>query len=100
MAWLEFDQQDAWYGLHWKTRSLQAYAGARPFAWIDDEITDADRAWVSTHHPAAALLRRVDPRRGITDEDFSTLDRWVRSTVRSAQRGDTTAHDHDTERSA
>ena len=84
VTWLEFEQQDAWYGLHWKTRSLAAYAGARPFAWIDDEITDADRTWVAAHHNGSALLHRVDPRAGLTDEDFSALDRWIRSTTTSA----------------
>lgn len=29
------------------------WSTGRPFAWVDDEITDADRRWVSTHHPAA-----------------------------------------------
>lgn len=83
--WLEFEQQDAWYGLHWKTRSLVAHAGARPFAWIDDEITDADRTWVSTHHQGPALLHRVDPRRGLTNADFSALNQWVRSTGTSTR---------------
>jgi hypothetical protein len=33
-----------------------AWADGRPFVWVDDEITDADRNWASTHHPAPALL--------------------------------------------
>lgn len=84
VAWLEFEQQDAWYGLHWKTRSLVTYAGTRPFAWIDDEITDADRTWGAAHHNGRALLHRVDPRTGLTDEDFDVLDQWIRSTATSA----------------
>ena len=31
-------------GLHWKTRGLVEWAAGRPFVWIDDEITDFDRA--------------------------------------------------------
>ncbi|MFD7987431.1 HAD domain-containing protein [Kitasatospora indigofera] len=65
-------------GLHWKTRALVGRAGGRPFAWVDDEITAADRAWVSAHHEGAALLHRVDPRTGLTGADFAALDSWLR----------------------
>ncbi|MFF8769424.1 hypothetical protein [Kitasatospora sp. NPDC015120] len=65
-------------GLHWKTRGLVAWAGGRPFAWVDDEITGADRAWVAVHHPGPALLHRVDPRVGLTDGDYAVLDAWLR----------------------
>lgn len=47
-------------GLHWKTRPLVAWAAGRPFVWLDDEITPTDAAWVAAHHPAPALLHRVD----------------------------------------
>lgn len=84
MTWLQFEQQDAWHGLHRKTRSLVTHADARPFAWIDDEITGADQAWVATHHNGLALLHRIDPRAGLADEDFKLLDHWIRSTATSA----------------
>lgn len=64
--------------LHWKTRELVGYAAGRPFVWLDDEVGDADRDWVATHHPAPALLHRVDPRTGLTDEDFAAVSRWLR----------------------
>ncbi|MFI7410435.1 HAD domain-containing protein [Streptomyces sp. NPDC049627] len=65
------------HGLHWKTRPLVARAAGHPFVWVDDEITDADRAWVAGHHPSAALLHRVDPRQGLTDRDFTVLEEWL-----------------------
>lgn len=71
--------EDARYGLHWKTRPLLGWAAGRPFAWVDDEITDTDEAWVEAHHSGPALLCRVDPRRGITDEDYATLGSWLRT---------------------
>jgi hypothetical protein len=43
------DDQDERDGLHWKTRTLVDWAAGRAFAWVDDEITNPDRAWVS--HP-------------------------------------------------
>lgn len=74
------EREDQWFGLHWKTRTLAAWADGRPFVWVDDEITDADRDWLSTHHPAPTLLHRVAPSRGLTGDDFAVLGRWLRAT--------------------
>ncbi|MGW4890866.1 HAD domain-containing protein [Kitasatospora sp. NPDC004240] len=74
----ELDDRDARRGLHWKTRALVGRAAGRPFAWVDDELTDADRSWVAAHHPGPALLHRVDPRRGLTAADYEALDTWLR----------------------
>lgn len=71
------DARDAPAGLHWKTRTLVGHAAGRPFAWVDDEVTGADRAWVRAHHPGPALLRRVDARLGLTDADFAALGAWL-----------------------
>lgn len=73
----ETEEQDARQSLHWKTRGLITWAAGRPFAWVDDEITDADRAWVADHH-GNALLHRIDPRHGLTDADYLELDTWLR----------------------
>ncbi|MBD0673027.1 hypothetical protein [Streptomyces sp. CBMA156] len=73
------DAEDGPGGVHWKTRTLVEWAGGRPFAWVDDEITGADRRWVAAHSPTRALLHRVDPRRGLGDADFTALDAWLRA---------------------
>ncbi|MGP4025982.1 HAD domain-containing protein [Actinomadura sp. 3N407] len=75
----EHDREDRWFGLCWKTRTLVNWADGRPFAWVDDEITDADRDWVSAHHRGRFLLHHVRPFRGLTDEDFAALDKWLRA---------------------
>lgn len=49
------------------------------FAWVDDEIGDADRRWVSAHHPGPALLHRVDPVSGLGNGDFAVLEAWLRT---------------------
>lgn len=76
--WPEPSEQDERAGLHWKTRALVDRAAGRPFAWVDDEITGTDRAWVAAHHPAAALLHKVDPREGLTDADYAVLAVWTK----------------------
>ncbi|WP_438292625.1 HAD domain-containing protein [Streptomyces sp. HUAS TT7] len=79
VTWPEAYEDDEQGGLHWKTRALVDYAAGRPFAWVDDEITAADRAWVAAHVRDRALLHRVDPRQGLTDADFAALEGWLRT---------------------
>ncbi|GGQ30630.1 HAD domain-containing protein [Streptosporangium pseudovulgare] len=73
------EREDQWFGLCWKTRTLVNWAGGHPFAWVDDEITDADKEWVAAHHSGRALLHHVESYRGLTDEDFTALDQWLRA---------------------
>ncbi|WP_082345520.1 hypothetical protein [Kitasatospora sp. MY 5-36] len=63
-------------GVFWKTPQIVTWAQGRPFAWVDDLITDADRIWVEAHHPAPALLHHIDPKAGLTAEDFALLADW------------------------
>lgn len=74
----EREREDTRFGLHWKTRALVAWAAGRDFVWVDDEISDADRDWVSKHHAGRALLHHVDSARGLSDEDFVALDAWLK----------------------
>ncbi|MFD7068694.1 HAD domain-containing protein [Streptomyces sp. NPDC059913] len=73
------EREDQWYRLHWKTRTLAAWADGRPFARVDDGITGADQNWVNARHPAPTLLHPVTPSLGLTDEDFAALDQWLRA---------------------
>lgn len=63
--------------LHWKTRTLVETAAGRPFVWVDDEISDLDRAWVAAQHQGPALLHHVDSAIGLTDTDLATLGAWL-----------------------
>jgi len=71
------DDEDPVHGLHWKTLFLTRWAAGRPFVWLDDETTDADRRWVAASHPARALLHRIDPYVGLTEADFSAIHQWL-----------------------
>ena len=74
----EDELEDRWFNLHWKTRTLVAWANGRPFAWVDDEIADTDIEWVAARHHGRALLYRVDASQGITHHDLEALDTWFR----------------------
>lgn len=77
VEWLEQEASDAWEGLHWKTRTLHEWAAGRPYAWVDDEITAADHAWVAARCGERALLHHVSPQDGLTDADFDVLRSWL-----------------------
>lgn len=64
-------------GLHWKTASLVRYAAGGPFVWLDDEIRDVDRQWVEAAHPGPALLHKVSPTSGLTEDDLAVVKAWV-----------------------
>ncbi|MDI3407140.1 hypothetical protein [Streptomyces cavernicola] len=61
----------------WKTQYVLEYAAGGPFAWVDDDITAHDRAYVRENHLAAALLLHVDPGTGLVRADFDALADWA-----------------------
>jgi Swiss Army Knife RNA repair-like protein len=65
-------------GAHWKLGAIDAYAGDRPLAWVDDAHDDACRAW-ATARPAPTLLVATEPPVGLTDPDVEGLERWART---------------------
>lgn len=64
-------------GVHWKTGPLVEYAAGRPFAWVDDEQSDLDTAYVAAHHTGPWLLHHVNPRIGLREDDFRALADFV-----------------------
>ncbi|MEV0494888.1 hypothetical protein [Streptomyces atratus] len=60
-----------------KTQYVVEYAAGRPFAWVDDEMTERDRAWIDRQGPGRSLLLRIDPRIGLERADFDALARWA-----------------------
>ena len=86
VGWPEAHTDEGPHGLHWKTRPLLAWAGHRPFIWIDDEISAMDRLWVSAQHEGQSLLHRVDPAKALTEDDFTERARWLHSTLHHRDR--------------
>jgi hypothetical protein len=61
---------------HWKLAAIEAYAGARPAAWVDDALDDACRAWAAAR-TAPTLLLPTDPAEGLTGRHADELRRWA-----------------------
>jgi hypothetical protein len=64
-------------GGHWKLDAIDAYAGTRPLAWIDDALSSACHAWAETR-PAPTLLVQTDPAVGLSSTEASLLVAWAR----------------------
>lgn len=61
-----------------KAPAIAAAAGDRPLAWIDDNHTDAGRAWAAAR-TAPTLLVPIDPAIGWTRADVDRVLAWVSS---------------------
>jgi len=62
---------------HWKLDAIDAYAGARPLAWIDDAFNDACHLWAE-RRGAPTLLVQTEPERGLTAREGRLLRDWAR----------------------
>lgn len=65
---------------HWKLDAIDAYAGARPLAWIDDAHGEACEAW-ATQREAPTLLVTTEPAVGMTEREVERLLDWVAQDV-------------------
>jgi len=61
---------------HWKLQAIDAYAGERPLAWVDDELDHACREWAQ-RRGAPTLLVQTSPERGLTGGKAEQLSRWA-----------------------
>jgi len=62
---------------HWKLESIDAYAGGRPLAWIDDALSPACHEWADAR-AAPTLLVQTDPQQGLTTREAQLLAAWAR----------------------
>ncbi|MGH2903526.1 MAG: hypothetical protein ACRDK7_08095 [Solirubrobacteraceae bacterium] len=61
---------------HWKLDAIDAYAGERPLAWIDDAFDDSCHAWAE-RRSAPTLLVQTDPVDGLTSTETQLLAEWT-----------------------
>jgi hypothetical protein len=74
---LSFERSVGRTNAHWKLDAIDAHAGARPLAWIDDAFNDACHAWASARG-APTLLVRTTPASGLTQREAQMLEHWAR----------------------
>jgi hypothetical protein len=60
---------------HWKLAAIDAYAGARPLAWIDDCLDGACHRWAGARQ-APTLLVQTTPAQGLTEREAAQLRAW------------------------
>lgn len=73
---LSFERNPGRARAHWKLGAIEAYAGTRPLAWIDDAHDEGCRAWAA-ERPAPTLLVTTAPAVGMTGAEVTQLLRWA-----------------------
>jgi hypothetical protein len=68
---------------HWKLEAIEAYAGDRPLAWIDDSLDESCQLW-ARERVAPTLLVETDPTRGLEEAHVEALLAWIRDGYRPA----------------
>ena len=61
---------------HWKLEAIEAYAGGRAVAWVDDSIDESCLAWAESRQ-APTLIVHTESAVGLTDEHVEQLRSWA-----------------------
>jgi hypothetical protein len=77
LPFLRFDRSVGRASAHWKLDAIDAYAGERPLAWIDDAFNPACHDWASAR-AAPTLLVATAPADGLTSREREPLLAWAR----------------------
>jgi hypothetical protein len=73
---LTFDGRAVFGSAHWKLGAIDAYAGNRPAAWIDDFVDDECRTWAERRE-APTLIVETESAIGLTEEHVEVLLGWA-----------------------
>jgi hypothetical protein len=73
---LSFERRVGRTNAHWKLDAIDAFAGERPLAWIDDAFNDACHRWAEVRE-APTLLVQTMPASGLTGREAEILERWA-----------------------
>jgi hypothetical protein len=76
LPFLRFERAVGRANAHWKLDTIDAYAGDRALAWLDDALNDACHAWAQ-RRAAPTLLVQTDPRHGLTASEATRLAGWA-----------------------
>ncbi len=78
LPFLRFPRAVGRSNAHWKLDTIDAFAGARALAWVDDALNDACHEWALAR-AAPTLLVQTDPARGLTASEAERLADWARA---------------------
>lgn len=78
LPYLSFVQNPGSGHAHWKLDAIDAYAGERPVAWVDDALDQACQDWAAARQ-APTLLVHTDPASGLTEDHVRLLEAWAPS---------------------
>jgi hypothetical protein len=76
LAYLSFERAVGRSNAHWKLAAIDAFAGERPLAWVDDALNAACHGWAAARS-APTLLVETEPEHGLTDREAATLKEWA-----------------------
>jgi hypothetical protein len=76
LPFLRFSRKVGSANAHWKLDAIEAHAGARPLAWIDDAFNPACHEWARARADPT-LLVQTDPVRGLTAAEAERLTSWA-----------------------
>ena len=82
LPFLRFERSPGRGHAHWKLAAIDAYAGLRPLAWIDDAFNQACHDWAS-ERPSPTLLVSTAPEEGLTVREAELLAGWARERSRA-----------------
>lgn len=77
LPFLSFDRSPGHGQAHWKLAAIDAHAGRRPLAWVDDALDDACHRW-ARRRDAPTLLVATAPAVGLTGGQVEQLLAWAR----------------------
>jgi hypothetical protein len=76
LPFLRFPRAVGRANAHWKLDTIDAYAGERPLAWVDDALNGACHEWALAR-TAPTLLVQTEPTLGLTAREAAQLAGWA-----------------------
>ncbi len=75
-----FDAPRRIWGICAKTPGVAEWVGKRPFVWMDDDISDLDRTWLTEYADVGQFhLQQINPLTGLTQDDLAAVRQWGES---------------------
>ncbi|HEX3909151.1 MAG TPA: HAD domain-containing protein [Solirubrobacteraceae bacterium] len=75
LPFLRFERSVGRSNAHWKLEAIDAFAGERALAWIDDALNPACHEWAAARG-APTLLVQTEPEHGLTAREAELLSGW------------------------